>query len=286
MNPAQILLAITIAFTSQAPSTGVSQQAATSLQLETIHGDMKRVQVEIQGIPAWMLLDTGGGWSVIGPELVSKTGCHPYGRVTGFRMSGEQIASPQCGNMPFTLGNIPTKGFVAFFDIAALLPKDWPEIDGVLALPSLKGIDRLTLDWSANRVILETAASLTKRTSGLQPGHISLQREGAGRGLTIFVEVAANPEPMWFLLDSGNIAGTILAPHALDQLGYSALLTEKVQDGSPKTAVDLTVAGQMIPSLPVTIDDIIYDGNLGTDFLNRYVVSLDLRAEKIWLRPK
>ncbi|WP_457649751.1 hypothetical protein [Profundibacter sp.] len=258
------------------PLAGASQGSPAELALGIIKGDMKRVQVEIAGQKAWMLLDTGGGWSVIGPELADRTGCRPFGRVTGFRMSGEQISTPQCGNMPFTLGHMQTTGYVAAFDISALLPQGWPEIDGLLALPSLAGVDRLTLDWSANRIILETEASLATRTSGLQSGRIALQREGAGRGLTIFVEVSAKPEPLWLLLDSGNVSGNILAPHALEQLGNPA----------QTTGVDLTIAGQKIPALPVHTEDIIYDGNLGTDFLNRYVVSLDLTTRKIWLMAK
>ena len=51
------------------------------------------------------------------------------------------------------------------------------------------------------------------------------------------------------------------------------------------TTVDLIVAGQPVRRLRVDVLDIIHDGNLGTDFLNRFVITLDIANRRVWLVP-
>jgi Aspartyl protease len=71
---------------------------------------MKRVHVRVNGTPAWMILDTGGGWSIASPSLAKSIGCKPFGQITGFRMSGEKIATQQCGQAGFDLAGVAGRG--------------------------------------------------------------------------------------------------------------------------------------------------------------------------------
>jgi hypothetical protein len=56
-------------------------------------------------------------------------------------------------------------------------------------------------------------------------------------------------------------------------------------DNRVQVDVDLELGGISTGPLRADILDIIYDGNLGTDFLNRFAVSLDLDAGVFWLDP-
>jgi hypothetical protein len=73
--------------------------------------------------------------------------------------------------------------------------------------------------------------------------------------------------PVWLELDSGNTGPSILAPHAVEELGIAA--------GGP---IDIEGLG------PTPCDwverDIIYDGNLGAAFLEERVLTLDLTNER------
>jgi hypothetical protein len=91
-----------------------------------------------------------------------------------------------------------------------------------------------------------------------------------GASLTALLPVPATRGPdLWFLLDSGNIRGTLVAPHVRDQdlLPFPTGATAAIRiGGGPSRSYDVSVA------------DINYDGVLGTAFLGSAVVTIDLRA--------
>lgn len=90
-----------------------------------------------------------------------------------------------------------------------------------------------------------------------------------GASLTALLQVPATRGPdLWFLLDSGNIRGTLVAPHVRDQdlLPFPTGATAAIRiGGGPSRSYDVSVA------------DINYDGVLGTAFLGSAVVTIDLR---------
>jgi hypothetical protein len=167
-----------------------------------------------------------------------------------------------------------------------LLPDDWPDVDGILSMAAYQE-HPVTLDWSENRVVFESEDSLQARTEGLVPGKLHLQREVSGYGLSVFLEIDARPQPLRVLLDSGNVAGTVLAPHAFEMLGVTPpTQTDNAEEGPSSVALDIVVAGVPVSEPDVFVDDIIYDGNLGTAFLNRHAVTLDPRTAQVWVVPK
>jgi hypothetical protein len=98
------------------------------------------------------LLDTGGGHTLVTPEVAVRLGCEPYGRSVGHRMSGERVEFQWCGFLPLVLEGIALHdATVAVFDLGAVLPRELPALDGVLALPSLRG-HVVTLDLAGARV--------------------------------------------------------------------------------------------------------------------------------------
>lgn len=246
---------------------------------------LKRIQVEVDGVKAWLIFDTGAGITAIGADLANKIGCEPYGQLSGVRMTGEVLTAPWCGDAVIKTGGVEALDTLMYFDVASLLPPDWPHVDGIASLNAFQG-GAITLDWPSSQLILESEASLEQRVGGLASSPLYIQRDVAGRSMSVFFEVAADPQPLRVLLDAGSAGGNTLAPHAFTQLGLDtpALATETHPGES--ISVDLTVAGLPIKDVEVQAQDIIYDGNFGARFLSHHVVTLDFASQRIWIVPR
>lgn len=90
-----------------------------------------------------------------------------------------------------------------------------------------------------------------------------------GRFCSVFVPVAAARGRLWFLLDSGNIRGTLLAQHVVGQ---------KLIEIGPAGEVTLTVGHRPPISMRADAADLVIDGTVGVAWLMREPVTLDLRA--------
>lgn len=51
-----------------------------------------------------MLLDTGGGATLITPEVARQIGCTPFGRDVGHRMTGEAAEFQRCEALALSAG--------------------------------------------------------------------------------------------------------------------------------------------------------------------------------------
>src|SRR5262245_39780833 len=85
------------------------------------------VRATVNGQAGGVLFDTVGGVSMGSPPFAKQIACRPWGRLTGFRMSGERLDSPHCDGLTFDLGgqalHTPVVGIL---DIMALLGPDVP----------------------------------------------------------------------------------------------------------------------------------------------------------------
>lgn len=225
-----------------------------------------------------LLLDTGGGHTLVTPAAAQRLGCEPFGRSVGHRMSGERVEFQWCSGVHLQLEEVSlSSGLLAVFDLAAVLPPELPELDGVLALKSFT--DRVvTFDLAGDRLILESRRSADTRRSAHRPLKARLATGEDGSSLTVFLAAAAVPEPIWLLVDSGNLIGTILSPYGARQLQGP----ERDRDHPSRIEVDLQLIG--LPSTPTSafIRDIIYDGVLGADFFFGNLFTLDLRDNEPW----
>lgn len=225
-----------------------------------------------------LLLDTGGGHTLVTPAVAQRLGCEPFGRSVGHRMSGEQVEFQWCAGVQLQLEEVNlSSGLLAVFDLAAVLPPELPRLDGVLALKSFT--DRVvTFDFAGNRLILESTRSADARRSAHRPLRVRLATGADGSSLTIFVAASAEPEPIWLLVDSGNLIGTMLSPDGARQLQ----VPDAGRDHPTPIEVDLQLIG--LPRTPTSalIRDIIYDGVLGANFFFSNVFTLDLRDHEPW----
>lgn len=250
---------ITVAACGPPPSHAPDE----TLAMESFFRELRVVRVQSSAGPLTLLFDTGGGATAITPAAARRMKCVPAGRDVGHRMSGERVEFRQCERLDLELGSWRTTlSPVAVFDVNALLPAELRTLDGVLALDAFRG-RVLTIDWPNNVVRISDEVDA--------PESVVPYRVGTGdngRYVTALLPVESTSSRLWFLLDSGNIAGTLVAAHSADLLTVS-----------PSGTASLRVAGRPAVTLPTTRAEIILDGALGTSYLMATgPLTLDLRG--------
>jgi len=242
------------------------------IALERYVGRLRTVRVRVGGEELRLLFDTGGGLTSFTPAAAARIGCTPAGRSTGFRMSGERLDSSLCPAVELAVGPWRSRLDVGVFDLAALLPKEFPSLDGVLGLDAFDGAT-LTLDLAGDHLTLETAASAARRIATAAELRVRRATNPDSRALDLFVACPAPRGDAWLLLDSGNLDTVRLAPHA-------ATLLAVPPAGDPRAR--LVVAGLAPEETEITIHDSIYDGALNQRWMAKRVLTLDLLHDRAW----
>lgn len=209
-----------------------------------------------------MLVDTGGGATLVVPAVAARLGCTPSGRDVGHRMTGEIVVFQRCPRARLRAdGFEATIDPLAVFDVNTLLPAELPRVDGVLALDAFRG-HLVTIDWPGARIRVDDSAD----AGASLPFRVATDTNG--RFFSALVQVDGTAGALWFLLDSGNLRGTLVARHVLDQglLGAG--------DGQTRP---LAVGGRPPRQVRVEPADLVIDGALGVDTLLQGPVTLDLR---------
>jgi hypothetical protein len=236
------------------------------------------LRAEIGGATRRLLLDTGGGITLVSAATARAAGCTPWGRRTGYNMFGKRFDGPACGGVAVSTGGrryVPA--ITGLVNMAALNPAD-SALDGIAALDLFEG-RAITLDLGRGRLIVESPASLRARIGAMRPLPIRLKREVEGLALAVMVGVPTRSGWLWMELDSGN-GGTVLVSKPVADL----------------VGLDSSAAGRQVADFPVTDDvrvrttdaftpDLIMDGNLGMPFLRHWVVTLDLQSGTGWIAP-
>ena len=239
--------------------------SAVHLALRPYFRGLRTVEMRIGDAAFTLLVDTAGGRTLLTPNVAAKLGCMPRGREVGYRMNGDSVAFRTCPDLRASISGMALHlAPFAVFDIAALLPKELPALDGVLALDAFRG-QVVTLDWERNEIVVSGDGD------GVPPGAVPLRfaTGETGGALSVLLPVQGALDRMWFLLDSGNVRGTLLDRHAVSD--------EFVTIAADST-VRLTVGNTAAEVLPVIVDDINFDGVLGTHYLQAHAVTLDLRG--------
>src|SRR5262245_13490212 len=248
------------------------------LPLAPYAGPLRTLTARIGDADVPFLFDSGGGATVVTPQLLQQLGGEPFGRGTGFRHDGTRIDGRRGGPVTLAFGAFRYAGEVGVLDLDAFL-QGLPKVGGIASLHTFAR-HAITLDLGANRLVVETDASLTERTRGAKELEVRLAHPGAGAGLDLFVAIAGKHGPQWFELDCGNTQPVLVAPHAWSELGLA---------GAPATVVTKTeLDGRGFGKVPcqVLAKEMIYDGVLNADFCAGHVLTIDLRIGRAWARAK
>jgi hypothetical protein len=235
------------------------------------------VEAVVNGQPGTFMFDTGEGVSSFTPEFVTKIGCRPWGRITGFRMSGERLDHPHCDGILLKIaGERVTAPVISVIDIMKFLGPGVPPIDGSLGLDIFAG--KVITIIPGKAIILESASSLKARIQRARELPIRIVRDVEGIALSVDGAVQTSDGTAWMELDTGNGGSLVIANHIAPLVGLQPDLS------TPTPASFYLENGIRVSGMART-RDLIMDGNIGAQFLNQWILTLDLLHGKAWLSP-
>lgn len=235
------------------------------------------VHATVNGVAGTFMFDTGEGLSAISPAFAQKIGCKAWGQVSGFRMSGERLTNPHCDDLVFEMaGERLHAPAVTTLDIMKFLGPDVPSVDGSIGLDLFAGRTITILPRKA--IIIETPASLARRVGGAKPLAIRLVRDVEGLALAVDAPVRTPLGLAWMELDTGNGGSNVVGNHIAPLVGLQP-------DISTPREARLELANGIAVEGNTRTRDLIMDGNIGAQFLNKWNLTLDLAGGRAWLTP-
>ena len=255
----------------------------TEIPLHKYGGGLRTIKAQVGSDTILFIFDTGGGVTLITPEIAEKINCTPFGRLTAFRCTGERIDLQRCGEVEFNIEGIPLQTEAAVFDLMSLLPKGWPKAGGIFSLDTFRN-NAITLDLSQNRLIIETKDSLEDRIATMKPVNMRINHQASGRSLDIFVEIEAKRGSLWLELDTGNTGEVLLAPHAIEQLSLTVPTSDNKTIGLDsdvfKTTLNIVGLGPL--NVMARKQELIYDGVLNASTIEKLILTMDITNEIMW----
>lgn len=233
------------------------------------------VHAVVNGIPGTFMFDTGEGVSSFSPSFAEKIGCHPWGRISGFRMSGERLDNKHCDNITFDLsGQKLLAPVVSILDIMEFLGPNVPPVDGSIGLDLFA---RRTITIIPRKaIVLESPSSLAERVKTAHELPIRMVRDVEGIALSVDGAVRTPEGWAWMELDTGNGGSLVIANHIAPLLGLTTDMTTP-QQGQFELANGIVVEGT------IRTRDLIMDGNIAAQFLNKWILTLELDHGRAWL---
>jgi len=235
------------------------------------------VHAVVNGQSGTFLFDTGEGVSSFSPAFAAKVGCHPWGRISGFRMSGERVDSPHCDNVIFELaGQSLSAPVVSILDVMKFMGPGLPPVDGALGLDLFA--HKLITIVPRRQIVLESPKSMSRRISNARELPIRMVRDVEGIALSVDGAVRTPDGLAWMELDSGNGGSLVVANHIAPLLGLATDISAP-RPGRIELANGMAVEGTL------RTRDLIMDGDISAQFLNRWTLTLDLEHGSAWLGP-
>ncbi len=241
--------------------------------------DMMVMHAKVRGHEGTFLLDTGGGISYITPGFAQTIGCKPWGQISGFTLTGQRIDMPRCDELSFGIQDqhfsAPISGV---FDVMKFMKPNVPPLDGSIGLDIFVG-RTVTLSLMGRKLFVESAVSAQRRIRQGKEVPIRLVREVNGVALAVQVGVPTSEGMAWMELDSGNGGANVIAKH------LAPLIKLDPSKKEPQPASFQIAGGIPVEGKARVNDTLTMDGNIGTSFMLKWDLTLDLAKSRAWLAP-
>lgn len=252
-------------------------------------GHLVRIPVTVGDTARRFLFDSGIGLSIVASDLAEHLGLVPTGTsFTGRRMSGQEITAPLAHLPSLTIGgHVIENAVVGVFDLG---PTDGESgFDGILGLDLLHDVV-VRVDPSTRSLLLQTDLPLA---SGDIEIPMRVHRDGPS--VTLFAglrlpsgraaEVEIDTGSGCLILDSGFMADCGVRAEDVtetlagtDETGHRYSRSYATTRGVV-SVVDAPAVGQQDPR--TMFQSIVHDGLLGSEFLDRFVYSFDVRGGRL-----
>jgi hypothetical protein len=241
--------------------------------------EMMTLHSTVRGHEGNFIFDTGGGISYISPGFAQTIGCKPWGQITGFTLIGQRLDMRRCDNLSFEIqGQSFGAPISGVFDIMKFMPPNVPRIDGSIGLDVFAG-RAITLSLAQRRLIIESGSTLRRRAMHGKEVPIRLVREAGGVALAVYVGVPTPEGMAWMEIDSGNGGANVIGKH------LAALLKLDPGKKEPQQASFMIAGGIPVDGMARVNETLVMDGNIGTRFLIKWDLTLDLSRGRAWLAP-
>jgi aspartyl protease len=233
---------------------------STEVSLDNYLGSQRVIRAKMNGQDGVFLFDSGGGVTNITPEFAQKIGRKPWGKIVGFRMTGQRVDMARCDDVTLEIGEHTERlSIVGVFDLMSLIPPGAPKVDGLIGLDAFAN-NILTIALASNRLNIETADSFAERIKYASEEPVRLVRDAEGIALTLDAAVQSTRGSLWMELDTGNDGNIVVADWLADEFGI---------DPGKKEAqsINFRLANGIYGEGPARTRDLIMDGNLGSQFL-------------------
>ena len=274
-----LLVAVLLALfgaSPRAPAAEPGDGAAQVIELQPYLGVLWAFRARLGEREGLFLLDTGGGTTVVTPEGAKFAGCRPWGRITGFRMRGDRLDLTRCDDVSLDAAGVALRAPVAgIFDLMAKVPRGSPELLGSVALDAFAG-RVVTLDLAHRQLVIESSRTLAERLRHAHEVGVRYSREIQGLALTPFVGVRTRSGTLWMEVDTGSDGAAVVGRHAAAALGLDA----SAKGGQNLTA---TLEGDVALHCRAWVDDLVYDGNIGSPTFAHWVLTFDLDKGRLWI---
>lgn len=247
--------------------------------LKKYFGNLKKVDLSINGQSYSFLFDTGSGETFVTPEVVNHLGKPIYGNTTGFRMTGEVINYQRCDSVFLKINSTTLfHASIGVWDIMKVLPKGFPKLDGVLSLKSFH--DKIvTLDLANDRIIFETQISYQKKIRNKTLLNSRFANGLDANQLTILLGIPHLGRFYWFLFDSGNLDNLLLSHLTASEWG---LQSDTVIQGNKLGALTVQIGDKHFSS-EASSKAIIYDGSLNYSIISKSIFIINFQKRQIWM---
>jgi len=248
------------------------------IPLERYGESQKVIRAKIDGREGIFLFDSGGGVTNFTPQFAEEIGRKPWGKLVGFRMTGQRIDTARCDDVTLEIaGNSVRLPIIGIFDLMSLVPPGAPKLDGMICLDAFAN-KTVTIDLTNDRLVMETPESFSERLKVATEEPVRLVRDAQGVALTLDAAVRTANGTAWMELDTGNDGSIVVA----DWLAGEFALDPGKKEGQPiKVQLANGIKGEGLGRAR----DIIMDGNLGSHFLRNWIVTLDLQHGRAWFAP-
>lgn len=272
---------ISAAASGTAPAAGTAPEV---IPLGDFMGRKRTIEVDVGDQRGTFLVDTGGGVTIVSLEFAKRIGCTPWGRISGFRLSGERLDMPRCDGVRIGLPDGRTLAPVTAgaFDLAAVLAPGDDPVDGSLALDALDG-QVFTLDVNAGTLQFESDGSLAERIAA--PGAVEvpvrISRYGSSaRGVAAYALSKTAKGDLWLELDSGGDAPVLLPTAMAAEAGADPALERQ-----PYTVVLSGIGRDVSKETRAIVRDMVRDGVIGMPVLVHWRLTFDLARDRMWIAP-
>lgn len=188
-------------------------------------------------------------------------------------MSGERIDGPRCEAASLGVGGWASpRHTVLVFDLNALLPPDWPRLDGLVSLATFDG-SIVTIDLPGRRLVVDDPVPANARAL-----RVRFERSVTGLALVAFVATQQAGSDYWLEIDTGSNGTVILNEPLAAAFGIAA------PGSATASPVNLHLDGGPTLATTATTAKLRFDGNVGLGTLGTSVLTFDLQNQRAWIQ--